>query len=72
MLSLLQEYRIYLKMEDRCLNTVDSYERDIRNYFRTLMMSHKLEDAKLEHLRDFLLKWNYGIANGRKFGWFQA
>lgn len=58
MLSLLQEYRIYLKMErSLSANTVDSYERDIQKLFSYLDDAHiKPEDAKLEHLRDFLVE----------------
>lgn len=58
MLSLLQEYRIYLKMErSLSANTVDSYERDIRKLFSYLDDAHiEPEDAKLEHLRDFLVE----------------
>ena len=58
MLSLLQEYHIYLKME-RSLspNTVESYERDIGKLISYLSEAHiKPEDAKLEHLRDFLVE----------------
>jgi integrase/recombinase XerD len=58
MLSLLQEYHIYLKMErSLSLNTVESYERDIGKLISYLSEAHiKPEDAKLEHLRDFLVE----------------
>lgn len=58
MLSLLQEYHIYLKMEKSLSkNTVESYERDIQKLISYLEDAHiKPEDAKLEHLRDFLVE----------------
>lgn len=58
MFPLLQEYRVYLKVE-RSLseNTVDSYERDIKKLISYLDDAHiKPEDAKLEHLQDFLVE----------------
>lgn len=58
MFPLLQEYRVYLKVE-RSLseNTVDSYERDIKKLISYLDDAHiKPEDVKLEHLRDFLVE----------------
>ena len=58
MFSLLQEYHIYLKMEKSLsANTVESYERDIQKLILYLDEAHiKPEDAKLEHLRDFLVE----------------
>ena len=58
MLSLIQEYHIYLKMEKSLSqNTVDGYERDIQKLFSYLHDAHiEPEDAKLEHLRDFIVE----------------
>ncbi len=58
MLSILQEYHIYLKMEKSLsANTVDSYERDIQKLISYLDDAGiKPEEAKLEHLRDFLVE----------------
>lgn len=58
MLSLLQEYHFYLKMEKSLSeNTVDSYERDIRKLISYLADADiKPEEARLEHLRDFLVE----------------
>ena len=58
MLSLLQEYHIYLKMEKSLShNTVDGYERDILKLFSYLNDAHiEPKNAKIEHLRDFLVE----------------
>ena len=58
MLSLLQEYHIYLKMEKSLShNTVDGYERDIHKLFSYLNDAHiEPKNAKIEHLRDFLVE----------------
>lgn len=58
MLSILQEYHIYLKMEKSLsANTVDGYERDIQKLISYLDDAGiKPEEAKLEHLRDFLVE----------------
>lgn len=58
MLSILQEYHFYLKMEKSLsTNTVDSYERDIQKLISYLDEAGiKPEEAKLEHLRDFLVE----------------
>lgn len=58
MLSLLQEYHIYLKMEKSLShNTVDGYERDIHKLFSYLNDAHiEPNNAKIEHLRDFLVE----------------
>ncbi len=58
MLSLLQEYHIYLKMEKSLShNTADGYERDIHKLFSYLNDAHiEPKNAKIEHLRDFLVE----------------
>ena len=58
MLSLLQEYHVYLKMEKSLSkNSVDAYERDIKKLISYLNEAHiKPEEAKLEHLLD---RWTY-------------
>lgn len=58
MLSLLQEYHIYLKMEKSLShNTVDGYERDIHKLFSYLNDAHvEPNEATIEHLRDFLVE----------------
>jgi len=58
MLSLLQEYHVYLKMEKSLSdNTVESYERDLQKLFNYLYESHiPPEEAKLEHLQDFVIE----------------
>ncbi len=58
MLSLLQEYHIYLKMEKSLSeNTVDGYERDIQKLISYLNEAHiKPEEAKMEHLQDFIVE----------------
>lgn len=58
MLSLLQEYHVYLKMEKSLSkNSVDAYERDIKKLISYLNEAHiKPEEAKLEHLLDFIVE----------------
>ena len=58
MLSLLQEYHIYLKMEKSLSqNTIDGYERDIQKLISYLNEAHiEPEEVKIEHLRDFLVE----------------
>ncbi|MHB9056757.1 MAG: site-specific tyrosine recombinase XerD [Paludibacteraceae bacterium] len=58
MMSLLQEYHIYLKMEKSLSdNTVKGYERDIQKLFSYLNDAHvKPEEARIEHLRDFIIE----------------
>lgn len=58
MLSLLREYHFYLKMEKSLSeNTVLGYERDLRKLFSYLNDAHiQPEEAKFEHLRDFLVE----------------
>ncbi|NLO71390.1 MAG: site-specific tyrosine recombinase XerD [Porphyromonadaceae bacterium] len=58
MLTHFQEYQIYLKMEKSLSqNTVDSYERDIQKLFSYLRDAKiEPENAKLEHLRDFIVE----------------
>ena len=58
MLSLFQEYHIYLKMEKSLSeNTVQGYERDIQKLFSYLNDAHiKPEEVQFEHLRDFLVE----------------
>lgn len=58
MLSFFQEYHIYLKMEKSLSeNTVLGYERDIHKLFAYLHDAHiQPEEAKLEHLRDFIVE----------------
>lgn len=58
MLSLPEEYHIYLKMEKSLSdNTVDGYERDIQKLFSYLNDAHvKPEEARIEHLRDFIIE----------------
>ena len=58
MLSLLQEYNVYLKMEKSLSkNSVDAYERDIKKLISYLNEAHiKPEEAKLEHLLDFIVE----------------
>lgn len=58
MLSLLQEYHVYLKMEKSLSkNSVDAYERDIKKLISYLNEAYiKPEEAKLEHLLDFIVE----------------
>lgn len=58
MLTLPDEYRLYLKMEKSLsANTVDGYERDLQKLFSFLKEAHiAVEDAKIEHLRDFIVE----------------
>ncbi|VBB47206.1 Tyrosine recombinase XerD [uncultured Paludibacter sp.] len=58
MLSLLEEYHIFLKMEKSLSeNTIDGYERDLRKLQDYLSDAHiSLEEAKEEHLRDFIIE----------------
>ena len=58
MLSLLQEYHVYLKMEKSLSkNSVDAYVRDIKKLISYLNEAHiKPEEAKLEHLLDFIVE----------------
>ena len=58
MLTLLDEYRLYLKMEKSLsANTVDGYERDLQKLLSYLKEAHiPVEEAKIEHLRDFIVE----------------
>ena len=58
MLSLLNEYHFYLKMEKSLSeNTIDGYERDLRKLESYLNDAHiALEKATEEHLRDFIVE----------------
>lgn len=58
MLSLLDEYHFYLKMEKSLSeNTIDGYERDLRKLESYLNDAHiPLQKAKEEHLRDFIIE----------------
>ncbi|MFV0392550.1 MAG: site-specific tyrosine recombinase/integron integrase [Paludibacteraceae bacterium] len=58
MLSSLQEYHIYLKMEKALSeNTILGYEHDIRKLFAYLHDARiPQEEAKLEHIRDFIVE----------------
>lgn len=58
MLSLLDEYHLYLKMEKSLSeNTIDGYERDLHKLKSYLNDAHiPLEEAKEEHLRDFIIE----------------
>lgn len=58
MLSLLDEYHFYLKMEKSLsANTIDGYERDLRKLESYLGDAHiPLQEAKEEHLRDFIVE----------------
>lgn len=58
MLTLLDEYHLYLKMEKSLSeNTIDGYERDLHKLESYLNDAHiPLTDAKEEHLRDFIIE----------------
>ena len=58
MLSILDEYHIYLKMEKSLSeNTIEGYERDLKKLFSYLADAHILpEDAEDRHLRDFIIE----------------
>ena len=58
MLTLLDEYRLYLKMEKSLsANTVDGYERDLQKLLSYLKEAHiPVQEAKIEHLRDFIVE----------------
>ena len=57
-LSILDEYHLYLKLEKSLSeNTTMAYERDLSKLVDYLNDAHiKLEDAQMEHLRDFLIE----------------
>lgn len=56
--SLLEDYRIYLKIEKSLSpNTVEGYERDIQKLISYITEAHiRPEEVTLEHLRDFLVE----------------
>ena len=58
MLSILDEYHIYLKMEKSLSeNTIEGYERDLKKLFSYLADAHILpEEAEDRHLRDFIIE----------------
>ncbi len=58
MLSVLEEYHLYLKLEKSLSeNTVKAYERDLLKLIDYMNDAHiKPEEAKMEHLRDFLIE----------------
>lgn len=58
MLSILEEYHYYLKLEKGLSdNTIDAYERDLSKLSQYLSEAHiPLEQATTEHLRDFLIE----------------
>ena len=57
-LNILEEYHLYLKLEKSLSeNTTKAYERDLAKLIDYLNDAKiKLEDAKMEHLRDFLVE----------------
>ncbi|NDV47529.1 site-specific tyrosine recombinase XerD [Paludibacter sp. 221] len=58
MLSIQNEYHLYLKFEKSLSeNTILAYERDLSKLLEYLDEAHiKPEEAKLEHLRDFIVE----------------
>lgn len=58
MISLLDEYHFYLKMEKSLSeNTIEGYERDLKKLFSYLADAHILpEEAEDRHLRDFIIE----------------
>ena len=58
MLAILDEYHLYLKLEKSLSeNTTMAYERDLYKLIDYLNAAHiKPEDARMEHLRDFLIE----------------
>jgi len=58
MLSLYEEYHIYLKMEKSLsVNTIEGYERDLMKLVSYLDDAHiNPEDAEDKHLRDFIVE----------------
>lgn len=64
MLSVVEEYHLYLKLEKSLsANTISAYERDLHKLLIYLNDAHiKPEEARLEHLRDFIVEIsNLGI-----------
>jgi len=58
MLSLLDEYHFYLKMEKSLSeNTIEGYERDLQKLFDYLAEAHiQPQDVEERHLRDFIIE----------------
>lgn len=58
MLSLLDDYRLYLKLEKNLSqNTTDAYERDLQKLISYLSDAHiEPQDASMEVLRDFIIE----------------
>lgn len=58
MISLFEEYHLYLKMEKSLSgNTIEGYERDLQKLFSYLTDAHlKPEEAEARHLRDFIVE----------------
>ena len=58
MISLFEEYHLYLKMEKSLSgNTIEGYERDLQKLFSYLNDAHlKPEEAEAKHLRDFIVE----------------
>ena len=58
MLAILDEYHLYLKLEKSLSeNTTMAYERDLYKLIDYLNAAHiKPEEARMEHLRDFLIE----------------